>query len=236
MARGKFVGVSIDGARMSSPGVLSSAMRALSLYERGVVYPLGFHLGHAPQNLAKETGYNQPAEDLLLDSVNWQEDGYRLFDISVVAPGQAPGWFRPLAEATALFMPRSMWDEIGGVDARFQSPGGGFVNLDTFARSCALPAAIPVVLIGEATFHQFHGGVASNTATDEHPGERFHREYVSIRGKSFEVPVYQPMCFGCAHAGFLRSLENMPAPGDVRGSGSFLAALGRFFGSKPRST
>ena len=32
-------------------------------------------------------------------------------------------------------MRRELWDEIGGMDERFQLPGGGLVNLDLFSRA-----------------------------------------------------------------------------------------------------
>jgi hypothetical protein len=208
MARGEFVGSSIDGARMFSPGVLSLAIRALRSFRRGVVYPLGFHLGHQPQNLARQTGYNQQIEDRMLADIDWVSDGYRLFDVAVIAPGQAVGWFRSVPEATALFMTKPLWEEVEGFDEAFRTPGGGLVNLDTFARACRLPDVVPVVLLGEGTFHQFHGGVASNAAPDDHPWKQFHAEYESIRGKAFVAPAYHPFCFGCVHPNAFNSISD----------------------------
>ena len=75
----------------------------------------------------------------LLERADWTRDGYRLFDISVFAGSSQWGWFAPIAESNALFMPEELWTEIGGYDERFVSTGGGLVNLDTFVRACALP-------------------------------------------------------------------------------------------------
>ena len=43
----------------------------------------------------------------------------------------------------------------------------------------------PVMLLGEATFHQFHGGVATNVPRAEHPWARMAAEYEAIRGKPY---------------------------------------------------
>ena len=113
-----------------------------------------------------QQGYNQEQEDRLLEQARWTEDGYRLFDISVFAGSSAGGWFKPIGESNAIFMRKALWDELGGFDERFQSPGGGYVNLDTLSRAVALPGVTVVTLLGEGTFHQVHGGVATN-ATDK---------------------------------------------------------------------
>ena len=66
-----------------------------------------------------------------------------------------------------------MWDELGGLDERFELPGGGLVNHDLYRRACDLPGAELVVLLGEGTFHQYHGGAATSrrlTWDDMHDG------------------------------------------------------------------
>lgn len=49
-ARGEYLMVCIDGARMLSPGVLAHALDALDRYPHPFVYTLGMHLGPRPQN------------------------------------------------------------------------------------------------------------------------------------------------------------------------------------------
>ena len=139
-------------------------------------------------------GYDQQEEDRLLDSVDWTHDGYRLFDISVFAGSSAGGWFAPLSESNALFLTKKLWEELGGYDERFRSPGGGLVNLDTYARACALPDSQLITLLGEGTFHQVHGGVATNATV--HPWDTFHDEYVAIRGYPFAKPDVVPLFLG----------------------------------------
>ena len=35
---------------------------------------------------------------------------------------------------------------------------GGFLNMDTYIRACEMPDSELVMLLGERTFHQLHGG------------------------------------------------------------------------------
>jgi glycosyltransferase involved in cell wall biosynthesis len=150
-ARGEVIGVMIDGARIASPGMLDLATMAARLSDRFIILTLAFHLGPKVQMLSVLEGYDQHQEDHLLARSGWMEDGYRLFDISVFSGSSAGGWFRPLSESNAIFMRRPLWNELGGFDERFTSPGGGFVNLDTLRRAAALPDVSFVTLLGEGT-------------------------------------------------------------------------------------
>ena len=194
LARGEIIGVLIDGARMASPGLLSSVLMAMKLTSRPVISTMGFHLGPDIQSRSVNKGYNQQVEDKLLDQIDWKKNGYRLFDISVFSGSSSKGWFMPMGETNALFMARLMWDEVGGYDEQFKSRGGGLVNLDAYARSCELEDSQLIILLGEGTFHQIHGGASSNAKTS--PWEEFHEEYVRIRGVHFRRPDIEPMYFG----------------------------------------
>jgi glycosyltransferase involved in cell wall biosynthesis len=181
MASGKFIGVCIDGARILSPRVLATARDGLRISDRSIVAVRGRYLGSKKQRESIEEGYNQAAEDKLLGASGWRTNGYRLFDISVFDESCGPHWFAPIAESNALFMHRTLWREINGFDPSFKSPGGGLVNLDTWKRAIELPDVNPIILLGEATFHQVHGGVATNGSHDAI--HRFYDEYERIRGE-----------------------------------------------------
>jgi hypothetical protein len=189
MADGKIIGVMIDGARMVTPGILHFARRGVSLYPRAVVVTLGWYLGRDLQRFAIEAGYNQAREDEMLASIGWPEDGYRLFDIGALDEASTNGWFTPLEESNALFMSRENWDRLGGYEERFDLPGGGYVNPDTLARALGLPDSELVILLGEGTFHQIHGGVATNQSirTLEQSLVRWDEQYRAIRHRSFRA-------------------------------------------------
>lgn len=193
-AKADIISVMIDGARMASPGLLSSACRALDHWPKAVVGTLAFHIGPKVQMESVQEGYNQAVEDALLETANWEDDGYSLFDISVLAGSSAKGWHHVPAETNALFARRAVWDRLDGFDVRFEEPGGGLANLDTWKRACEEPGAEVVMLLGEATFHQFHGGIATNAPVS--PWDRFHEEYRRIRGTDYEAPVAEALWFG----------------------------------------
>ncbi|KDA00632.1 cephalosporin hydroxylase [Hyphomonas polymorpha PS728] len=182
------LGILIDGARMASPGLLARAREVLAISGTSVVGTIGFHLGPKVQMESVAEGYNQEAEDRLLASVDWQSDAYRLFEISSFAGSSLNGWFSLPAETNAVFLSKDFFDMLGGYDERFVSPGGGLINHDFWNRVCACPDSRVVMLLGEGTFHQVHGGVATNAKVS--PWESFTAEYAQIRGESYR----QVMC------------------------------------------
>lgn len=205
-ARGRLIGVMVDGARLASPGLLATALLAEKLDERPIVASLGFHLGFERQMESVRHGYDQAREDALLDAAEWTADGYRLFDIATLAGSSEGGFFLPTGESNALFLPRRLWRELGGFDERFQSPGGGYVNLDLYRRACDLPRTRLVVMLGEGTFHQVHGGVATNAPVPDKHLE-YHDEYVRLRGRQFEFPRPETIYLGNAPLPAMRVIE-----------------------------
>lgn len=205
--RGQHVVICIDGARILSPGMLRFIALGTRLAERPVIGALAWHLGSKIQKLAMLEGYDREVEDRLLAGSGWEEDGYRLFDISCLANSSGNGWFKPISECNCVAVSRAMYEELGGFDERFVLPGGGLANLDFYKRACELPGAQLVTLLGEGTFHQFHGGAATNARPEVHPGERFRQEYQQLRGQPYAKPGNRPIYLGTLPRqalGFLR--------------------------------
>jgi glycosyltransferase involved in cell wall biosynthesis len=205
-ARGQLVGVMIDGARLASPGLVKFAIMANTLAERTVILTLGFHLGSEVQMRSVAKGYNQEQEDLLLTQTNWTDDGYRLFNISAFAGSSENGWFGTISESNAIFLRKELWHELDGFDEQFQAPGGGFVNLDTLVRAVMLPRVSVITLLGEGTFHQVHGGIATNATHNVH--DAFQAEYMKIRGHRFQAPIYQTLYVGSVPVKAIRNFED----------------------------
>jgi hypothetical protein len=215
-AQGEVVGVLIDGARILSPRVLHFALCGARLHARAIVATLGWYLGADFQAHAVAAGYDAAQEDALLESIHWPTDGYRLFDISTPDESSWDGALigtehsGGIYESTALFASRETWRLLGGVEERFVSAGGGLLNLDTCRRALQLPDARLVLLLGEGTFHQVHGGIATN-APPARFQERYRQwvsEYCAIRGAPFETPVlsHPPTFVGALHRSALTGL------------------------------
>lgn len=178
--------VLVDGARILSPGVLNLCATSIRGFDCPFTYTLGFHLGDELQNLSVAKGYDQGVEDALLDEANWEDDGYRLFRIACLAASSEAGYFGALQESNCFLIRRDLFTDLGGFNEAFQSPGGGLVNLDFFQRANRHPATTPIALLGEGSFHQFHGGVATNVPMSDHPWAQYQAEYQAIYGHPWE--------------------------------------------------
>jgi hypothetical protein len=191
VAKGDVIGVMIDGARIVTPGLLHFARHGARLYPTAVVVALGWYLGYDFQRWSMRSGYDEAREDALLRQIGWPQDGYRLFEIATLDESSSEGWFQPIAEANALFMRRNVWDQLGGMDERFDAPGGGLVNLDTYSRALDLADAQRVLLLGEGTFHQLHGGIATNVSVEEikESFSKWDDQFETLRGRRYAAGV-----------------------------------------------
>jgi glycosyltransferase involved in cell wall biosynthesis len=194
-AEGKAIAICIDGARMLSPKVVRHTIDALQMSKNPLVATLAWHLGPDVQNVSMERGYDQVEEDRLLSTIDWKSDGYELFRISSLAGSSGGGFFLPISESNFATVARTTWERLGGLEERFESPGGGLVNLDFYREACEICSDL-IVLLGEGTFHQFHGGVATNVPMSKHPWKTFEQEYIRIRGKGFQPPKRRPIYLG----------------------------------------
>lgn len=200
LAKGDVLCFMIDGARILSPGVLHSAwcVFSSSFYKKPTVSVVGFHLGKELQNHSILNGYNQEVENEMLEKIEWKKNGYRLFGISVFAGSCQEGWFGPLAESNAIFLHKDEFKRIGKFDENFDSPGGGFANLDFYYRAVMREGSELVVLLGEGSFHQVHGGIATNSLKDVQVKRvlEWRKQYELIRGMDFKKPEKRPVYYG----------------------------------------
>jgi glycosyltransferase involved in cell wall biosynthesis len=196
-ARAPAVALMIDGARMATPRLVEHALLAQRIHPRPICVAPGYHLGPGMQHVTSREGYDQNVEQKLLASVDWKEDGYRLFEIGSFDEATRNGFLNPMLEATCVFCPRTCFDELGGMDERFDLPGGGEVNHDFFERASRLAGTRLVVLWGEGTFHQYHGGVSSAGAEEREARlDAFRRQYDTLRGRRFATYEREPLLLG----------------------------------------
>jgi glycosyltransferase involved in cell wall biosynthesis len=183
---GEIVCLMIDGAHILTPGVFQMALSCYAAFGDPVVATRYFWLGPGAQNETIEQGYSKDVEDELLKSINWPEDGYRLFEIGTPLRSgpENINWLNRMFESNCLFMRRSLFLEQGGADERFDYPGGGFINLDIFSRAVDHPGITAAQLIGEGCFHQLHGGTTTNVSTEERDASlaKYRKQFEDIRG------------------------------------------------------
>lgn len=185
-AKGEIICFMVDGAHILTPGVFRMALSAYRAFDNAVVAIRYFFLGVEEQTVSVARGYDQLAEDKLLQRIHWPDDGYRLFEISTPLRSGAKRmtWFNRMFESNCLFMKRSLFRDIGGVDESFDFPGGGLINLDTFKRAVESPGVTPVQIIGEGSFHQLHGGLTTNSDAGHRKAllDSYRVQYTEIRG------------------------------------------------------
>ena len=187
-ATGDLLMVCIDGARMASSHLVRRAVDVLTGHPTAFTFAGSRHLGPKPQMQSVREGYDQAAEDALLGSVPWEEDLDWLHAVSVRAGAHHdPG--NPLLqnETNALAVARATWNAVGGYDEGFARPGGGLCNLELFSRYVRRPGALNVLLLGEATFHQVHGG--ASTSHDAYFDDSL-GEHAEVTGQRYRPPSY----------------------------------------------
>lgn len=198
IAKGNHIGLMIDGARMATPGMIRAILQASRIDKNAAVAVPGYHLGKTVQQEAMKSGYDENTESGLLKSINWPHNGYRLFDIGCFSATSRAGYFLPIGESNCFTISKSLWDKVGGIDLRFTETGGGQSNLDFYKRVCELPDTELIILAGEGTFHQFHGGVTTGQRKEvrDQTMQAHFKQYEDIRGEQYKAPNKKAMIFG----------------------------------------
>lgn len=163
-ARGDTIGLLVDGARMTTPRVVELALKASRASKDSLISVPGYFIGPCEHQYAGEYNYTEEQEELLLKSIEWEENPYRLFNIATISAANPRGAFIPFLECNCFFTSKKNFSAIGGADTRFTYPGGGAINLHTYRKIAMLPECLHYfILQGEGSFHQLHGGVTTST-------------------------------------------------------------------------
>jgi hypothetical protein len=160
-AQGEYLGLIIDGARMVTPRVIQYALLAFSMNPQSLVMVPGYHLGEQDQKFHLDSGHNAEKEKARLETLDWKQNGYRLFQYATWSSSNQRGYFQPMQECNCLFTSYKNFEVIGRADERFQLSGGGSINLHIYRSLGLLPHILLIVLPGEGSFHQFHGGITT---------------------------------------------------------------------------
>ena len=168
LARGNFIGLLIDGARILTPRVIEYALMLSKLQSNPLLATATFNLGPYLHYDPQVDWFNIEKEQQMLASTNWQSNGYRLFDIANVGEANPVGYFQPMLESNCYFSTRSNFEAIGYADKDFNSIGGVSLNLHMFRAIGMLEQCEQYfVLAGEGSFHQQHGGVTTTPRSTE---------------------------------------------------------------------
>ncbi len=198
-ARGQHICVMIDGARLLTPGVVRNTILGHRVADNAIVTVPGYHLGKELQQNAVSSGYDMEHERRLMKSIAWPDNGYRLFEIACFSGSCKWGFFLSQSESNCISMSAKLWRRLGGFDARFEARGGGLVNLDTYKRALESPGTRHIVLPGEGSFHQFHGGATTGGEAEKDREaliDSIKDEYFSIRGEKYKAPETDPIYLG----------------------------------------
>ncbi|WP_425102314.1 hypothetical protein [Tropicibacter sp. S64] len=186
-ARGAAVMVCIDGARMFSPYLVRRTLDALARAPGAFTYVGSRHLGPDVQMRSVLAGYDQAEEDRLLAGCGWEADLDRLNGISVWAGAHRYGNAFSQNESNAFAVERELWLDMGGYNEGFARAGGGLCNLEVFNRFTERQDAQNILLLGETTFHQVHGGAATS-ASGFFAGSK--DEFRQAAGYDYRLPRY----------------------------------------------
>ncbi|UOM37206.1 hypothetical protein [Acuticoccus sp. I52.16.1] len=190
--RGTHVLICVDGARILSAGILQRARQTIRISQRAVMAVHGRHLGRRPQQVAVPDGTHSAAiEDGLLESIDFPNRPPQLFNVSCWAGSSRRGWFGPMAESCALMVPRELFEALGGYDEAITLPGGGLANCDFYTRVLSEQGRPLVVPLGEATFHQHHGGTTTS-AKVRGAGETLKAAFEQETGRPFVLAPERP--------------------------------------------
>lgn len=196
-AKFDLIGVMIDGAHILSPGICRHAKTIFELMPRPVISVPQYYLGDVSQNLYTPANAFQEEEGLL-KKIKWPENGYSLFNRATIPGEHHQKSLFNYQETNCLISTRAVFEDCGAFDERFDEPGAGLANFEIYQRLVNHPTNEFVLLAGEGSFHQNHGGIttgADRQTRQERVAEYF-RKYEAITGHEAMVISKPPFMFG----------------------------------------
>ena len=190
-----YTSIIIDGAHILSPGIMNQFYKIQSFAPDCFIYTSKYHLGPYHQNDSLTVGYNQEKEDKMLAAVDWKKNGYLLFD-NCNFHHSPFSEFEISFESNCYFAKTSALRATKVFDQPFHSMGGGLVNLDVFKRLITNENIDNYCIIGEGTFHQYHGGASTNIERKLHPVGTYMQEYFDIYDKPYIASETIPTFYG----------------------------------------
>jgi len=215
---GKSIGLMIDGARMVTPRIIEYALLAQHADADSLIAVPGYNLGPLEHQFHLDIGYTEEVEKKLLEQTHWQQNGYRLFDIANISGANDKGIFHPLLECNCMFSSAKNFERIAGADEAFDLPGGGSINLHMFRQLGMLKQTRHYfVTPGEGSFHQFHGGITTQQASDREAVLESHRKQLhSYWEDGFHALRREPMLLGAIGSHAQKFLQESAAMGKKR--------------------
>jgi cephalosporin hydroxylase len=189
LSRGRSLALMIDGAHVLTPGVLRFGLQGLASYDRAIVATQQWYTGPGQQGEAMDDGYDQDYEDRLFEKIKWPTNGYRLFEIGHFIGDR--DWLDGVWESNCMFVTRAQLEQVGGFEERFTMAGGGYANLELYERLGSSPDVTVCTILGEASFHQTHGGTTTNQTDAAERRARvfgYGTHYRELRGRPFKGP------------------------------------------------
>lgn len=201
-ARGTSICLMIDGARMVTPRILEFALQAHAINPDALVSVPGYNLGTQDQRFHKENQHDEIIEQQLLEKIHWKNNGYRLFDVASIGGANPKGFFHPLMECNCVFTSAANFERIGRANPDFQLPGGGSINLHIYRQLGLLAQSrYYFLMIGEGSFHQFHGGITTAQWDDLDEVLESHRKQLhSYWEGGFHSLRREPMLLGAVNS------------------------------------
>lgn len=186
-AKADHICLMVDGARMLTPRVVEYALMAIRANTNALIAVPGYSLGWQDQHHHIDAQYGEAQEIALLNACQWQQNGYRLFDIATISGANAKGPLQLFLECNCLFTSRIVLEDIGGADERFDLLGGGSINLHLYRKIGVHSNNLHYfVIAGEGSFHQYHGGVTTSQQVNrDQLLEQFREQLEDIWGGKF---------------------------------------------------